>query len=54
MQPPREPEPIEYPADRVYRLLLARLEAGEWEPGQRIPSVSALASQIGARFAAGA
>jgi GntR family transcriptional regulator len=45
MQPPREPEPIEYPADRVYRLLRERLVAGEWAPGERLPSVSTLASE---------
>ncbi len=44
MEPPEEPE-VEYPADRVTRLIRARLEAGEWPPGGRLPSVAALASE---------
>ena len=45
MEPPQEPEPIEYPADRVTRLIRARLEAGEWAPGERLPSVAAFAAE---------
>jgi DNA-binding GntR family transcriptional regulator len=45
MEPPEEHEP-EYPTDRVTRLLRARLAAGEWEPGQRMPSVAVLAREL--------
>ncbi len=43
--PPGEPE-VEYPADRATRLLRARLDAGEWPPGGRLPSVAVLARQL--------
>jgi DNA-binding GntR family transcriptional regulator len=46
MEPLQEPEPIEYPADRATRLLRARLEAGEWPPGGRLPSVAVLAREL--------
>jgi GntR family transcriptional regulator len=36
----------EYPADRVTRLLRARLEAGDWAPGERLPSVADLAREL--------
>lgn len=35
----------EYPTDRVERELRARLSAGEWQPGERIPSVGTLAEE---------
>lgn len=33
------------PTDRVVGELKARIEAGEWAPGQRIPSMGDLAAQ---------
>ena len=46
MEPPEDHE-VEYPADRATRLIRARLEAGEWAPGERLPSVAALAAEYG-------
>lgn len=39
--------PIELPTDRVARELRARVEAGEWPPGGRIPPFGTLASEHG-------
>jgi len=33
------------PTDRVEAELRARIERGEWNPGQRLPSIAALAEQ---------
>ena len=33
------------PRDRVERGVRSRLEAGEWEPGQRLPTVQQLATE---------
>ena len=44
----RREEP-EYPSGRVTRLLRARLEAGECSPGERLPSVAALAAGLAVR-----
>lgn len=37
--------PVEYPTDRVERELRQRVDAGEWQPGERIPAVGTLATQ---------
>jgi DNA-binding GntR family transcriptional regulator len=36
----------ELPVDRAERQLRARIEAGEWLPGQQLPSVSQLAVEL--------
>ena len=44
---PDAPEPCDYllPIERVTAELRRRIEAGEWKPGQRIPSTGELAEQ---------
>jgi GntR family transcriptional regulator len=44
---PEPPEPCDYqlPIERVTAELRRRIEAGEWKPGQRIPSTGELAEQ---------
>jgi DNA-binding GntR family transcriptional regulator len=37
----------ELPSARVAREITARCEAGEWAPGERMPSVSRLAKEYG-------
>ena len=37
--------PGELPSERVARELRARLDAGEWSPGDRLPSIGALTDQ---------
>jgi DNA-binding FadR family transcriptional regulator len=46
MEPPEDHEG-EYPPDRATRLIRARLEANEWAPGERMPSVAILARELG-------
>lgn len=39
--------PRERPSARVERELRTRLAAGEWSPGERLPSVAALSAEYG-------
>jgi len=42
---PRSPE---LPSAKVFSALRARIEAGEWQPDQALPSVAVLAAEYGA------
>ncbi|MGH8398504.1 MAG: winged helix-turn-helix domain-containing protein [Gammaproteobacteria bacterium] len=39
--------PGELPSERVARELRARLDAGEWGPGGRLPSIGTLTAEYG-------